>query len=279
MRWLEFYKLQASGNDFILLDSRNKAKAARLNYRNFAKKYCQRKTGIGADGLLVIQPSKKADFRMRIINADGSEAEMCGNGARCVGLWAKKIAKFTTRPLIRFETTAGIISARLTTADTVKVKTTDPFGLRLNMPLAVLGRNIHVNYINTGVPHVVIFVQGLDDIQVDEIGRAVRFHRAFAPEGANVNFVEIKNNNLIAIRTYERGLEAETFACGTGSIACAIVAHYAFEQASSHEKIRQTVLTKSGACLKVYFQKRTQKISDVWIEGEVCCVYRGLLAM
>jgi len=131
MKKMEFYKLQASGNDFILIDQR-KNKGQKLNFKDIARKYCSRKLGIGADGLLVIEPSKKASFKMRIINADGSEAEMCGNGARCVSLWAAK-----GRRSIKFDTVAGIIESKIKGND-IKVKLTDPFDLKLDFKIKVL---------------------------------------------------------------------------------------------------------------------------------------------
>ncbi len=260
MKKIGFYKLEASGNDFILLDQRRKSKGRSLDYKNFAKKYCQRKLGIGADGLLVIEPSRKAAFKMRIFNADGSEAEMCGNGARAVGLWARK-------RFLSFETKAGIIESELS-ENNVKIKVTNPFGLKRNVPIKVLGRNLKVNFINTGVPHLVILVESLEKIDVDNIGRAVRFHKKFQPAGANVNFVEVEKKDFIRIRTYERGVEAETLACGTGTVASAIVA-------TRQNKIK--VKTKSGEILKVYSSFKGNKINNVWLEGRVSCLYKGEL--
>jgi diaminopimelate epimerase len=129
-----FYKLQASGNDFILFDTRSKTKGPRPNYRSLSRRLCQRKLGIGADGLLVIEPSKKALFKMRIFNPDGSEAEMCGNGARCVALWAARRPK-----TIKFDTIAGIIEAKVKNKTSeARIKVSDPFGIKLDMPLKVL---------------------------------------------------------------------------------------------------------------------------------------------
>ena len=273
---IEFYKLQASGNDFILFDnSKGKSKANSAFYKKFAKKHCSRKLGIGADGVLVIESSKKADFKMRIFNVDGSEAEMCGNGARCVGLWAF-LAK--GKKNVKFDTKAGLIEAKVKgkgNSSVVKIKISAPSGLKIDLPLKVSRRKIKVNFVNTGVPHVVIFVQGLEKIDVDKIGREVRFHKQFKPAGANVNFVEIKGKNSLAVRTYERGVEAETLACGTGSLASAVVSYFKLNPRVKQKKaISFSVSTKSKDILKVTFDL-LNKVSNVWLEGEAYLVYKG----
>jgi len=273
---IEFYKLQASGNDFILLDnSKGKSKVSSALYEKFTKKYCSRKLGIGADGVLVIESSKKADFKMRIFNADGSEAQMCGNGARCVGLWAS-LAK--GKKNVKFDTEAGLIEAKVKgkgNSAAVKIKTSTPFGLKIDLPLKVSRRKIKVNFVNTGVPHAVIFVQGLEKIDVDKIGREVRFHKQFKPAGTNVNFVEIKGKNSLAVRTYERGVEAETLACGTGSLASAIISYFKLNPRVKQKKaISLSVSTKSKDILKVTFDL-LNKVSNVWLEGEAYLVYKG----
>ncbi len=283
MMKIEFYKLQASGNDFILLDnSKGKSKANSAFYKKFAKKYCSRKLGIGADGVLVIQPSSKALFKMRIFNADGSEAEMCGNGARCAGLWASLVKKSKN---LRFETEAGVIESKVKAclsagrsrngSALVKIKTSAPFGLKIDLQLKVSGRRLKVNFINTGVPHAVVFVQGLEKIDVDRIGREIRFHKQFKPAGANVNFVEIKDKNSLSVRTYERGVEAETLACGTGSLASAIISWFKLNpRVKRGEAITLVVKTKSEDVLKVSFDF-LERIDNVWLEGEAYLVYKG----
>jgi len=279
---LEFYKLQASGNDFILVDClKSKIRNSTNFYKNFSRQHCPRKLEVGADGLLVIEPSKKALFKMRIFNPDGSEAEMCGNGARCVGLWAAAAGK--QAGAVKFETKAGIITAKVKkqshkteNCKEVRIKMTDPFDLDLNFPLKVLGRTIKVNFINSGVPHAIIFVEGLDKIDVNKIGRAVRFHKRFKPAGTNVNFVEFKKDNFIKIRTYERGIEAETLACGTGCVASAVILSCMLRPSTSRRGEVVKVGVKSQEKLKVYFN-REDKISDVWLEGDACLVYKGIV--
>jgi len=295
MKKQEFYKLQASGNDFILLDNINqKSKISNSSYKKFANKYCSRKLGIGADGVLVIEASKKGDFKMRIFNADGSEAQMCGNGARCLGLWAY-LARGEKN--IKFETKAGIIEAKVEIKNKnrlVKIKTSIPVGLKMSLPLNISGRKIKVNFINTGVPHTVIFVQGLAKIDVEEIGREVRFHKQFKPAGTNVNFVEIKSNNSLSIRTYERGVEAETLACGTGSLASAIISWLKLNPKLKQKKlISMFVTTKSKDILKVTFSAKdaclparqgsasggdnSKRIDNIWLEGKSHLVYKGTI--
>lgn len=273
---IEFYKLQASGNDFILIDQK-------LNYKNFAKKYCERKFGIGADGVLVIEPSKTADFKMRIFNSDGSEAQMCGNGARCAGFWAE-ICTERSLPFrsIKFETKAGIIETtsivkRGNNYGNVAVKMSKPFGLRIDLPIKVLGKTIKADFINTGVPHTVIFVEGIDNIDVAGIGREIRFHKQFQPAGTNVDFVEIMKEDRINIRTYERGVEAETLACGTGSAASAILANYKlFPEDERINKCKIDIGTQSGEVLSVSFSRANKEISDLCLEGKAYLVYKGI---
>jgi len=262
MNKLNFTKMVASGNDFVVID-----KAFPGSLPELAKKMCDRKFGIGADGLLVLGNSRTADIRMRIFNADGSEAAMCGNGARCAALYAAA-GKGLRR--LKIETKAGIILAEAG-GDNIKIKLTGPKGIKLNIPIIASNRNIKVNFINTGVPHVVIFIEGLEKIDVFNLGREIRNHKRFAPAGANVNFIEVTGKDSIKIRTYERGVEDETLACGTGSTAAALITAYSLKITSN----RINVLTKSGEALKVYFIKSGNNFSDVWLEGKAKIVYGG----
>ncbi|MDD4183767.1 MAG: diaminopimelate epimerase [Candidatus Omnitrophica bacterium] len=266
----------AAGNDFVVIGDGLQAKNAEL--ADLARKICDRKYSIGADGMLLIEKTKKADARMRIFNADGSEAEMCGNGARCSALyahpWARKspfAVKGEKTKVIKLETKAGIIESEVNN-DNVRIKLTDPKDIKLNIPIAVNNRVLKVNFVNTGVPHAVIFVEGLDTIDVNNLGRIIRYHSKFAPKGTNVNFVEIINDDFIKVRTYERGVEAETLACGTGSSASAIIAGCRLSKAGN--RIIK-VKTKSGEILKVYFEKNNNKFQNVWLEGKAKFVYKG----
>ena len=253
----------ASGNDFIVADRLAGGSAGRL--RKIARGICDRKYGVGADGLLALGKSKIGDIKMRIFNSDGSEAEMCGNGSRCTALYMAK-------KRLKIETKAGVIYSAVNGSN-VKIKLTDPKDLSLDIPVRVNGRTIHVDSINTGVPHAVVFVQGLEKIDVFNLGRQIRFHKAFAPAGANVNFVEMLGNKSIRIRTYERGVEDETLACGTGSVAAALISVTRYPLPVT---LIMNVHTKSGEVLKVYFEKQDEKFKEVWLEGEARIVYEGV---
>ena len=217
--------------------------------------------------MLVLEKSKTADFRMRIFNADGSEAEMCGNGLRCAVL-------LTGKRKTNVETKAGIYDGEITARNRVKIRMENPKDLRWDFSIKVNLRDLKVNYINTGVPHVVIFVEGLDKINVNEIGRVVRYHKEFAPKGANVNFVEIVDDNNINIRTYERGVEGETLACGTGSVAAAIITALSVKRKALNVKFGINVHTKGGV-LRVEFTKSENKVKDVYLDGEAKIVFEG----
>ncbi|MFH0855017.1 MAG: diaminopimelate epimerase [Candidatus Omnitrophota bacterium] len=261
-RKIKFTKMVATGNDFVVLEVGPGLKV--LNLKLLAKKICDRKYGVGADGLLVLGNSKRADIKMRIFNADGSEAEMCGNGARCAALYIQ-------HPASKIETKAGIIDS-LAQKDRVRIRFTVPHSLKLGIPVSINGCHIKTNFINTGVPHAVIFVDGLDKIDVAAIGSQIRYSKEFAPKGTNVDFVEISGNDSINVRTYERGVEDETLACGTGSVASALI----FGLLSSdltHCKIN--VRTRSGEALRVYFDKKVNSFSNVWLEGKAEIVYKG----
>ena len=270
MRKIKFTKMVASGNDFVVIDKSHPASPAgrqvakSASHQDLAKKICDRKFGVGADGLLVLEKSKIADVRMRIFNADGSEAQMCGNGARCIAL-------YIGRKSIDIETKAGIIEAKVN-ANRVRIKLTDPKDIKFDIPVKLNARNLKVNFVDTGVPHAVIFVEGLDKINVSQIGRFLRYHEKFAPRGTNVNFVEVLSKDSFKIRTYERGVEDETLACGTGTVASTLI--FALKTGSGN-KIR--AYTKGEEILTVYFKKRGNKFSDVWLQGRASIVFKGIL--
>jgi diaminopimelate epimerase len=258
MRGIKFTKMVASGNDFVLIEGKPCASPSAL-----ARQLCDRKFGAGADGLLLVNKTGRAGLRMRIINADGSEAEMCGNGARCAALYSGK-NKLT------ISTLAGEIDARVF-GNRVKIRLTEPRNIMQDIPLVLCGRPVRANFIDTGVPHAVIFVQGLDKIDVDTIGRIIRKHPRFAPAGTNVDFVEVSGKGFIRVRTYERGVEGETLACGTGSTAAALI----FAMKEGSEKLVR-VRTQSKEVLKVYFKKNGRGFKEVWLEGRAQIVYKGV---
>lgn len=207
---MKFTKIVASGNDFIVID--NRRHIFPVKNKNFIIKLCAFHTGIGADGVLLLENSHRANFRMRIFNPDGSEPEMCGNGARCIGLfaWQKKLIP----KIFTIETLAGLIKAEIVSRDSVKIYLGEPKDIKLN-------KKIHT--VNTGVPHAIIYVHNIDKVDVEKIGKTIRWSKQFQPEGTNVDFVQILGKNKISIRTYERGIEGETLACGTGVTAGAII--------------------------------------------------------
>lgn len=268
MKKIPFYKMQGNGNDFILIDNRWGVLQGK-NLSGLAKQVCHRNRSVGADGLIVVVPSKKADFQWRFFNSDGSEAEMCGNGSRCVAWFAylKKIAKKD----MTFETLAGIIHADVK-KDKVRVQLTKACGLRTNImvPLDRVTRTGH--FINTGVPHFIYLSDQLDAEDVDGVGRKTRQHEIFKPEGTNVNFMQVDSPHRIRIRTYERGVEGETLACGTGAVAAALIAA-TLRKASSP----MTVITRGGERLVVSFKREGEQFRDLYLEGKVEVVCEGKL--
>ncbi len=265
---IQFHKMVASGNDFVVVDNRKKAVK---NPLHFTKKICAWHTGVGADGVLLLENSRKGDFKMRIINSDGSEAEACGNGFRCIARYAKDKMNFPSK--FRFESISGVVKAQVN-GKSISVQLPQPRGLKLRAEINVAGNRLHYSFINTGVPHVVVFVAGLSKIDVTTLGRAIRQHTAFKPKGTNVNFVEIKSKSEINVRTYERGVETETLACGTGSTASAIISAL-----MGYVKGPVRVRTKSGEILTINFKiTKNKKVSDVSLQGHAQFVYEGKLA-
>ncbi|MEI7590015.1 MAG: diaminopimelate epimerase [Deltaproteobacteria bacterium] len=266
---MDFYKLSGSGNDFIIVDNTDGA----LGYKDWSKiaqKLCQRRISIGADGLIVVMPSQtpKTDFKWLFYNADGSVADMCGNGGRCVALFAchKGIAGET----MSFETGAGIIDAQIVADDIVKIRLTEAHSYKESIDIDVDGKMLSVSFVNTGVPHAVCFVDNLADYDVFNTGKAIRNHKNFAPAGTNVNFCSIIDG-VVAVRTYERGVEDETLACGTGAVATALVSMRKGFVSSPVE-----VNVQSNEILKVYIEKDDQtNFEKIYLEGKVKIVYFG----
>jgi len=261
--------MSGAGNDFIIIKAQKG-----LNLKAFAKKVCDRTNGIGADGVLVLDKSGKSDYRMRIINADSSEAEMCGNGVRCLAAYivANKKPK---KKLFSIQTCAGTILAEAK-GEIANVRLSDPSGFVSDVPLEISKQKVNVSFIDTGVPHVVIFVSALDDIDVNIIGSKIRYHKKFKPKGTNVNFVEQESATLISNRTYERGVEAETKACGTGSVASALVAYLKMKPSIQNKKSAKIrVRTTSGEILNVQFDLVLGKIENVWLRGSAKFIASG----
>ena len=216
---IKFWKMHGARNDFVLFDDRRGRFP--VGDRAFIAHVAARHSGVGAEGVILIQKSATADFRMRFFNPDGGEVEMCGNGARCVARLAFELG--AARECMTIETKAGQLVAQVL-PDGVQIRMTEPSGWKLDGSLELGGRFLSYGFVNTGVPHVVMRTGDLRDVNVCETGSAVRHHHAFAPAGTNVNFMEIAPDGGLTVRTYERGVENETLACGTGVTACGLIA-------------------------------------------------------
>ena len=268
-RTIPFYKMSGSGNDFIIIDNRQ-PKFGEADLKQLIVGACQRKMSAGADGLILVEDAQGVDFKWRYYNSDGSRAEMCGNGARCVSRFAylEGIAGKT----LSFSTDAGIISGTVN-GKKVKIKMTDPTNLGDEASLDLAGTRLAYRSIDTGVPHVVIEVEDLEGVDVVGMGRKVRNHPAFAPNGTNVNFIRMENDGTLGIRTYERGVEGETLACGTGNVAAALISSLRHGLPSP---VR--LLTRSGEYLSIYFEKESDTFTEVYLEGDARVIYKGELS-
>jgi diaminopimelate epimerase len=273
MRKIEFFKMNGSGNDFIVIYNREKiVENIGFKTEEFVKRICKRGLSIGADGVILIENTDEAgcDFAWRFYNSDGSQASMCGNGSRCAVRFAYLKGIINDTKTV-FLTGAGKIYGEIVGINTVKVQLTKPTDYKtINLD------NQTMYFINTGVPHLVIFVDDLESVDVAGLGAKYRYHEAFAPAGTNVNFVNILDNSTIAIRTYERGVEAETLACGTGATASGLI--------SGLIKNIQTpveVQTRSGKILKIYFQIKNAQSSEpidiVFLEGDSMLSFVGTM--
>lgn len=267
---IPFVKMSGAGNDFIIIDHRN-ALLSMDEVAQFARLVCRRRFSVGADGLFLIEESEVADFKWHFFNADGSLAEMCGNGARCVARFAYMHGIASAN--MRFETLAGIVEARVADVN-VTIKMPQPHSLQLSTQLAVGDDGtIEIHSLDTGVPHVVCFVEDVDKVDVKAMGRAIRYHDDFQPAGTNVNFVSLAGGGL-KVRTYERGVEDETLACGTGATASAIVASLLNMMASPVE-----IMTTGNNQLKISFEAQGEEgIDNVLLKGPAHVIYKGELS-
>jgi len=260
--------MSGSGNDFVIIDNRNNI-VDENGLSDFIAKVCRRKMAVGADGMILVENTDNADFKWRFFNSDGSVAEMCGNGARCVARFAylNDIAGSN----MSFETLAGLVKAEVI-GERVKVKMTDPSELKTDDTIELENGPVSISGINTGVPHVVMVRDSIDDVDIVKIGREIRYHDRFSPAGTNVNFVCRIKNNTIAIRTYERGVEDETLACGTGAAASAIVMAHKMKLDSP-----LSVLTRSGGYLNIFFKETKGRYYDIYLEGDARIIYKARL--
>ena len=269
---LQFTKMNGAGNDFVVVD--NRRCALPLTPEAIAR-LCDRHRGVGADGLLAVEPARDgADFRMRYYNADGGEAEMCGNGARCFARYAGRLAGRTDG--VRFETEAGVIAAQFV-GDNVRLAMSEPHGMRLGEAVALKAATLTVHSVNTGVPHAVVVMENpeaLARVPVQEWGAGIRHHAHFAPKGTNANFIAPVDTRTIAIRTYERGVEGETLACGTGVVASALVFH---ELTGAKSPV--AVQVRGGDTLSVEFEGENGAYRNVTLTGPADFVFDGEIAL
>lgn len=270
---IQFTKMTGAGNDFVVID--NRAKKIK-NARSLAKRLCDRRWGIGADGLLLLEPSKKAAYRMMYYNADGSYGGMCGNGGRCIARFAVSLGVAGKKH--SFDALDYIYTATVS-GNSVALQMKDPKKLKLDVVLPLDNRKIKVHFVDTGSPHVVIptsnlpgSLNPLEKVNVFDLGRKIRYHRVVAPKGANVNFIELHKGNSLKIRTYERGVEDETLACGTGSIAAAVIGSELYGL-----KPPVTIIPKSKSKLSVNFKRSGGHLFDVNLSGPAEAVFSGTI--
>ncbi len=266
---LDFIKMNGAGNDFVLFD--NRSRATQLSVEQIVR-LCDRHRGVGADGVIGLIPceSGRADWAWQFWNSDGSVAEMCGNGARC---FARYIQRMTGHPAqTSFETVAGVISAEFR-GELVSVNLTEPKDERLNIkvPLKSAGDTV-IHSINTGVPHAVIYVPDADKALLGTVGPEVRRHAEFGPRGTNVNFVQVLGPGSIRVRTFERGVEGETLACGTGVSAAALISARV-HKFTSPVKVR----VQGGDDLEVSFKDNGAGFTDVRLLGPADFCFYGRL--
>lgn len=273
---VEFTKMNGAGNDFIILDNRFYFFSPD-ELSVLAKQYCPRRTGIGADGLLALQAAQdpQYDYRMTYYNADGSLGTMCGNGARCLAQFAQWAGIHAD--MYAFESDAGVYRAKVLEHGRVRLFVQPPQRMTVEvLPSTVLAKNINAcHFIWIGTEHVVCEVAtSLKELVIEKEGPILRYHEAFAPTGANVNFIERIDGQTLQVRTFEKGVEAETLACGTGAIASAVMA----TMQGLVDKVPVTVEMVGGTLL-VGFEQEEGTFTDVWLEGPTATIYRGTIEM
>ena len=267
---VSFAKMSGTGNDFVVIDHRRML-IAEADQAEFVRKVCRRMFSIGADGVILIENSDTVDFSWRFYNGDGSVAEMCGNGARCAARFA--YARGIAEKTMKFETLAGIIEAEILDDDEVSLLMTEPVDYKKGLSAKLGGVEREISFMNSGVPHAVLLLDGDMDIPVKEWGHTVRFHELFQPAGTNANFVQPLEDGAIRVRTYERGVEDETMACGTGAVASAI---FAAEKGVCSSPVRVT--TSGGEQLKIVFDLQEDgHAENVYLQGPARIIYIGQL--
>jgi diaminopimelate epimerase len=266
----KFTKMSGCGNDFIFLDHRDVPWNS-WDLPKMARLLCRRRLSVGADGFVLLLPPEDPDndFAWRFFNSDGSEAEMCGNAARCAARFAV-VKGLVAKERMRFETISGVVEAQLTPRG-AKIWMTEPKEMRPEITVILEEGAVEMAFLNTGVPHAVVFVEDLEEIRVEDLGRKIRYHEAFYPKGTNVDFVQMVGSQALAMRTYERGVEGETLACGTGAVASAIAGHM-------RSMVRPPVTVKTrGGELKIDFQFLGEgRYENVTLEGDARIIYEGI---
>ena len=263
---LEFTKMNGAGNDFVLVD--NRAAKITLTTEQIIS-LCDRHRGVGADGIMMLIPARsgKADWAWDFYNSDGSVAEMCGNGARCFARYVQKTAGMNRD--FTFETAAGVISASFN-GELVTVNLTKPKDLKLNQTVTLSTGTETLHSLNTGVPHAVQYVPDADKAMVMQLGPEIRRHQHFGPRGTNVNFVQVLGQNHIRVRTFERGVEGETLACGTGVSAAAMITARVHGFTSPVK-----VQVQGGDQLEVSFADGNGEFDNVRLTGPADFVFTG----
>ena len=275
MKEISFIKMSGAGNDFIIIDKTQNPAFVLKN--NFISRLCHRRNGIGADGIITIGDRDGYDFGMEYYNADGSTGTLCGNGARCAIKYAQ-ISKRTNGDKVNFVSNESEYSGELLKDGQIKFNLKPPKQIEENRTVNFDRRKIPASFIHTGSPHIVIEISNLPDnemrmnldkVDVVTIGRKIRNDPEFAPEGTNVNFIKLIENH-IHIRTYERGVEDETHACGTGSVAAAIIGCKKFDL-----KPPVSLITRGGDELIVKFDKLESEFENVSLTGPVEEIFKG----
>lgn len=266
---LKLFKYQGAGNDFVAFDNRDGKAPDGEDRANLVRALCDRRRGLGGDGVLVVEsPRSNGDFRMRYYNADGGEGEMCGNGARCIAAFAVVLGAAGRE--MAFETGAGLHHAHLMADGGVELALPDVDALPRHVAPEATGRTWDVDFLVVGVPHAAVWVNDVKAVDVENSGRALRRHDVFKPAGANINFAQNAGRDRILVRTYERGVEAETLACGTGSTAAAIC-HARRMDLSGRQRI--TVIPTGGEALSIGFELTPRGARAVTLAGPAKLVY------
>jgi diaminopimelate epimerase len=270
---IPFAKMVASGNDFVVIDNRDEGFDP--GDHPLIKRICTRRLAIGADGLILLEGDEHYDFSMKYFNSDGREASMCGNGGRCIALYACLLG--LVKGQMSFRAKAGIYEASIESLSGEEADVTlsmpEPTNIRPENDIKIGEVSLIYGSIDTGVPHVVLKADDLESLDVVTMGNRIRHHPLFEERGTNVNFIEVKGQNRIQVRTYERGVEDETLSCGTGAVASAIVASIwkAFPGPI-------VVGTASGEDVIVSFEKKGSGFKNVSLRGEARIVYRGVVS-